>query len=184
MKGFLKGRTILVLFVITNIVYITMLFYTIPTLVGYSEGLDLFDMSPLGYSHAEAKLLLGALGEEGRNFYRYTQLLLDSFYPVLFAATYSMLMLWVINFGRLKLIVWRGLSLLPLFVGVFDYSENYFIFKILATYPEVSERLVSISSAMTISKSMTTTVFFVGLLLAFFAATMNRIKDKNATMKR
>jgi hypothetical protein len=183
MKGFLKGRTILILFVITNIVYLTMLFYSIPTLVGYSEGFDIFDMSPFGYNHTEAQRLLGTLGEEGRSFYRDTQLLLDSLYPVLFAATYSLLMLWVINFGQLKFIVWRGLSLLPLLAGVFDYSENYFIFKILASYPEVPERLVSISSALTVSKSMTTTVFFVGLLFAFFAATINRIKDKKAAMK-
>ena len=52
-KGFLlknsRGKKVLFLFVLTNIVYTAMLMVTIPKVIGHTDGLRLLDMMPMGY---------------------------------------------------------------------------------------------------------------------------------------
>lgn len=85
-----SGKQIITLLILTNLIYALMLGYTIPTLMEYSSGLPIFDISPMGYSYDQAMTLLISLGGEGRAFYL-TQLALDMIYPAMFAVTYYLL---------------------------------------------------------------------------------------------
>ena len=87
----LQGWKILVLFVLTNIVYVTMLTVTIPRVMQYAGGMKLLDMLPTGYDAAYVNSLLNALGPEGRNSYLFQQIPLDLIYPGLFGVTYCLL---------------------------------------------------------------------------------------------
>ena len=49
-----SGRAVLILFVLTNVVYGVILGYSIPLVLSFSPESILFDMSPAGYSYAEA----------------------------------------------------------------------------------------------------------------------------------
>lgn len=159
------GKLVLLLFLATNGVYFIMLGYSIPKVMSFSGGLPLFDMSPMGYSYENALTLLGQLGEEGRHTYLSLQLVLDLFYPALFGLCYFFLCQWLIKRGGLTSRIWLVISLLPALVCLFDYAENVGIWLMLTNYPSVSELLVSISSFFTLAKSVSTMVYFAGLMM-------------------
>lgn len=155
----------MVLFILTNAVYFVMLNYSIPELLSASDGLPIFDMSPSGYSYQQALALLSSLGEEGRNFYLSTQLVLDLFYPLLFGLCYFSLLQWLIKLIQLKRRALTVLSFLPFLACAFDYTENVGIWLMLSSYPDLSKTLVTISSVLTVTKSILTMAYFTGLLV-------------------
>ncbi|MDR9826714.1 hypothetical protein RCJ22_13960 [Vibrio sp. FNV 38] len=161
----ISGKLVLALFIAANSVYITMLIYSIPMLVQYSGGIPIFDITPMGYSHEEAMTLLMALGEEGRNAYVSIQLRLDILYPILFALCYFSLLQWLIRIGELSHRFWSYLSIIPIFVCVFDYAENICIWFMIQGYPTITESLVLTSSTFTFAKSVSTMIYFIGLIL-------------------
>lgn len=168
MINFLKsrsnGKTVLLLFIAANGIYITMLAYSIPKVMAFSGGLPLFDMSPMGYSYSDAMALLDQLGEQGRHLYLTLQLVLDLFYPALFGLCYFCLTQWLIAAGKVNHQFWQTIARLPLFVCLFDYSENIGIGMMLTQYPSISESLVSVTSFFTLVKSLLTMTYFLGLI--------------------
>ena len=162
-----RGKTVLLLFIVTNLIYGAMLMYSIPLVLSYAPELSLFDMSPMGYSYNQAIELLTTLGVDGRSIYLSVQLPLDFIYPGLFAISYALLIIWAMKRylstdSKLFLI-----AFIPILAGGFDYLENISIIAMLSSFPDISENLVSAASTFTIVKSGLTTVFFVLLLLAF-----------------
>jgi len=174
-RSHISGKLVIALFIAANAVYIAMLIYSIPMLMQYTDGLPLFDMSPLGYSYQEALALLSALGEEGRSIYLSLQLTLDLFYPFLFALCYSLLLLWLIGVGKLSSRFWLYLAVIPVFVCLFDYAENVGIWFMLTEYPVVSKRLVMTSSVFTLAKSLLTMIYFAGLISAICVIVFRRL---------
>ena len=167
LQNFATGKVVLILFVLTNLIYGLMLLYSLPLVSSFAPGLALFDMSPMGYSYTQAIELLTSLGIEGRNAYLSIQLPIDYIYPGLFALSYSLLITWVLKHYLPKDSKLYMISFVPILAGVFDYLENITIVMMLNSFPNISENLVSLSSAFTIIKSMATSLFFVTLLLAF-----------------
>lgn len=162
-----NGKVVLLLFVLTNLIYILMLMYSLPLVSSYVPELVLFDMSPLGYSYSQAIELLIALGLEGRNTYLSIQLPLDFIYPGLFAVSYSLLITWVFKHYLSNDSKFYLIAFIPIIAGVFDYLENISIIVMLNSYPNISVNLVNISSAFTIVKSGATTLFLLILILSF-----------------
>ena len=164
LRRHLKGKKVLVIFLLTNLVYLFMVFITIPRVMTYSNGMDLFDMMPFGYSVDYANTLLGSLGPDGRDAYLFSQLPLDMVYPLLFGLTYSLLIAYY--FHKLK---WFDkpifyLSLLPILAGGFDYLENIGIITMLTGYPDVSSFIIKLTNLVTISKSILSTISFILLI--------------------
>jgi len=158
------GRTVLVFFIITQIVYFIMLFYTIPSVTKYIEGMKLLDMQPAGYSADYVKILFETLGNEGRKAYLFKQIPMDMIYPLLFAVTYSLLLTYL--FKRIftpesKL---RYLNLIPVFGGLFDYLENTGIIIMLSVYPQFSASLAKLTAFFSVTKSIFTSLFFLILI--------------------
>ena len=159
------GRVVLAFIVPAMIVYFIMLLYTIPQVEKYAPEINLFDLSPTGYSFEYAIELLDALGNNGRELYLFTQLPLDFLYPGLFAVSCSLLLSWLFMKSQKASSKLFYFCYVPVMAALFDYFENIFIVCILTSYPNVSEINVSLASYMTIIKSVLTTVFFVLLIV-------------------
>ncbi|MDA7633184.1 hypothetical protein N8766_03670 [bacterium] len=167
MQGKASGKNVLLLFVLTMAVYMLMLLVTIPRVQSYAPDTALFDLSPTGYSHSQALTLLQTLGHAGRDAYLFPQLALDFVYPGLFAICFSLMLIWVYSKrvpSQSKL--WY-LAMLPALGGIFDYVENILIIRMIFTFPDVTEGLVSASSWFTLLKSVFSTASFLLLGLGF-----------------
>ncbi len=173
-----SGKRILGLFVLTNLIFALMLLVTIPHVMGFSDGMKLLDLLPFGYDTEYVRLLLETLGQEGRHAYLYRQIPLDLIYPGLFAISYSRMMAYFLHkMGRLNGLLFN-LCLLPFLVGIADYLENFGIIAMLLRYPTVSAGLVKITSVFSVVKSMTSTVFFVALIIVMTIFAIRLIRSK------
>ncbi len=162
----LKWQKVLLLFIIANALYVLMLMVTVPMVIGYSDGLPILDLMPLGYDVEYVSKLFETLGEEGRSAYLYRQLPVDMVYPLFFAVSYSLLMAFVLKgLGKLDS-GWFYLCLLPVLGALGDYAENIGIIGLLQSYPDLNENLVAFARAASVFKSLTTTVFFLALIVA------------------
>lgn len=165
----ISGKKVLILFVLTCLVYFLMLFVTIPKVMGFSGGMKIFDMMPLGYNTEYANTLLKSLGNEGRNVYLFQQIPLDLIFPFLFGMGNCLLLAYFLNkLNRLKAQS-VYLCLLPVFASIFDYLENFGITTMLCNYPNLSELLVQTTNLFSISKSLLTTVYFLILIMVLLA---------------
>lgn len=151
-------------------VYLTMIFWTLDHLRTVA-GAPPFDMRPFGYSGLEARQLLTALGEQGRNFYLTHQIPLDLIYPTLLALTLvSLLRLCARKIGQTRLIQIGILA--TVFAAAFDYLENALVAAMLFEGPGTTEILVRFASSATMLKSLTTT----GALLILLLVCINVLK--------
>ncbi len=165
MNKLINGKFFLILFILTNIVYAVMVSWTIPTLMAYTNGIPIFDMRAFGYSYAEAIYLLDSLGPVGIDYYKSIQLPIDLVYPLLFMSTYSVGCVWIFR----KLGWWENTGkiggVVAIIAGLCDYIENIHIYKILDSYPAISEQFILSSSVSTILKTMTTAIAISILLI-------------------
>lgn len=178
LEKFTKGKTVLIFFVITMSVYFFMLFISIPAVMKYSDGLNILDMRPFGYSAEYAKKLLTNLGAKGRQLYLFFQIQIDMAYPLLYAFTYSIMTLFFLrkafhNVDKLKFIVF-----LPLISGIFDYLENIGTVIMLTRFPSFSNTCTVINNAFTIIKSFSTMIFFAVLSVILIIALVKYVQKK------
>ena len=180
LKNLVNGKVLIFLLLICNGVYFTMVGYTIPMLLSYTNGLLIFDMRPMGYSYAETVTLLDSLGPMGIESYITTQLGLDWIYPACFMLTYSIGILWVYKKLATGARIARIGALIAVLAGLFDYLENIHLYKILSSYPKIDEDFIFSSNITTILKSGATTVamsiFLLGLIRWCFVSLMAKKK--------
>jgi hypothetical protein len=158
------GKNVIILFSITMVVYLTILLYSIPKVVSSAPEIKLFDVSPSGYTTEYAISLLNAIGQEGRELYLSLQLPLDFIYPGLFIISYSLLFAWLLKKNySLESKVYYAIYI-PIFAGLFDYTENVLIIMMLKTYPNLNSNLVTVASFATITKSILSSIFFTLLI--------------------
>lgn len=179
----LSGKKVLVLFIITNLIYLIMLTITIPKTMGFSNEMKLLDMMPMGYDSGYIQALFDALGEEGRRIYLINQIPLDMIYPLLFGISYCLLMAYFLEkIGKLHSPTFY-LCLIPLLAGMADYLENLGIITMLNSYPDLSQIVMTTTSLFSITKSMTTTIFFISLIIVLIILGVQFINRKrNASM--
>ena len=173
------GKVVLALFIPAMIVYFIMLLYTVPQVAEYAPGMNLFDLSPVGYSFEYANELLGVLGVDGRGAYLYKQLPLDFIYPGLFALSCGLLLSWLFLKSQNESSKIFYFCFVPMAAGLFDYLENICIIHLLTSYPNISGISVSLASAMTIIKSGLTTAFFVLLIVGLVLFLRSKWKTNN-----
>lgn len=160
-----SGRIVLGLFILTNIVYLLMLTITIPNTMIFSNGLKILDMMPLGYDLNYVHDLFSALGNNGRAYYLNKQLALDMIYPMLFALSYSLILLYFLKkLNKLNTSL-KYLSLLPGIAGFADYLENLGIILMLKGYPDLTDVVVKSTNFCSLTKSLSTTLTFIVLII-------------------
>ena len=129
--------------------YLAMLLWSVPHLSAMAGGLRPFDLRLAGYTAAEARALLDALGAEGRAFYLNVQLRLDLPFPALFALCCAV-GLWRLGAGLarpLRLV----LVSVPLLGAGFDYAENARVAAMLRD-GRPPDALVAAASRATVAK--------------------------------
>lgn len=175
----ISGRSILLLFIGTNIVYAIMLLITIPQVMAFADGMELLDVLPFGYEAHYVQLLFDTLGEEGRHTYLTRQLPLDMLYPGLFAVSYSLITVYLLSkMGKFNGWV-VNLAFIPIVVGLADYLENAGIITMLLKYPNQTNLMVEMTSTFSVVKAMSTTVFFVCLVVILVAYAILHFRRKS-----
>ena len=174
-----KGKKVLLLFVLTNLVYAFMLLVTIPKVMDFSGGMQLPDILPTGYSVEYVKLLFENLGVKGREAYLFNQIPVDMIYPSLFGISYCLVLAFFLN--KLKKLdsFLAYACLLPVAAGFFDYLENLGIIQMLRNYPDNSNILIETTNVFTIVKSAFTSIYFVVLTLVLMAFGVKKFSKKD-----
>jgi hypothetical protein len=99
-----------------------------------------------GFDKETAYHTLESYGQEGRDKMLCIGRLIDSIYPFV----YTMLDILAITFLFRKFLPATSklhlLNLLPFFAFVFDFIENYFLGKLITTYPNLSDTTVRMAS--------------------------------------
>jgi hypothetical protein len=178
----ISGKKVLGLFILTNVVYIFMLTVTIPKTMEFSNGMKLLDMMPTGYDLNYVSELFTSLGENGRLTYLTNQIPVDMIYPLLFGLSYCLLL----GFFLKKLKKLNSpcvyLCVIPIIAGIADYLENIGIITMLKNYPELKETAVYTTNIFSVIKSISTSVFFIALiviLIRFGIKVLNRKTSAN-----
>jgi hypothetical protein len=156
------------LFIVTQVIYLTMIFITIPIIMEFSQWNKLIDMMPSWYTFEYVNNLLNILWKEWISNYLFPQLTLDFIYPWLFIITYyhAIKLLWNNN---------NYILLLPIIAWISDYIENIFLLIILKWY-DFSETYINIMSYFSVSKALFTTLTFIIILFFIFKIIYLKIK--------
>jgi len=178
----LTGKKVLLLFVLTNLIYAIMLIVTIPKTMAFSNGMKLLDMMPMGYDSEYINSLFEALGENGRQVYLYSQLPVDMIYPFFFGIGYCLLIGYFLKKLNKSNSVFFYLCFLPIIAGIADYLENIGIITMLNDYPNLSQTSMDVTSIFSVVKSMTTTVFFVALIITLVMLGIKTMKKRKTSV--
>ena len=179
----ITGKKVLLLFILTNMVYVFMLTVTIPRTVAFSNGMNLLDMMPMGYDLNYVSELFNTLGKNGRETYLTNQIPIDMIYPLLFGLSYCLLLGYFLKkLNKLKT-PYSYLCLLPIIAGIFDYLENFGIITMLNTYPDLTNLLVSSTNIFTILKSVSTSLFFINLIIVLISLGISALNRKKRAKK-
>ncbi len=179
--NFLNTRTSSVkslsyLFLSSHVILLLMMTYTFPRINSQIGGAA-FDIRALGYSVSEARSILTNLNDQTIDLYLFPQLtLLDLFYPALLALFISNFLFRLFNLTKTKK---NSILLMAPFLAMgFDYLENICIILMITNSAEVSESIIYLSSAFTISKGVLTSFAWIGILLYSFKWVRIKILEK------
>jgi hypothetical protein len=158
-KQFPSGFLVAALLAANGLLWAVMFFGPLAHLERLASGLMPFDLRPRGYSYAEARALLEAIGQQGRRYYASPELVIDMFYPPLYAVSRGLALWWLTMPGRVRedpvlLRVRYALVAVPVLMASLDLFENGCIAVMLWTWPDLSHGLVEVSSLATRVKIM------------------------------
>jgi len=131
-----------------------MFFGPLAHLTHLAGGMTPFDIQPKGYGYAGAHAFLEAIGEQGRRYYFSPELVIDTFYPPLYAVSRGLALWWLTMPGRVRedpvpLKVRYALIAVPVLMASLDLFENGCIAVMLWTWPNLPRGLVEVSSLAT-----------------------------------
>jgi len=174
----LNGKKVLFLFLLTNLVYAFMLIITIPKTMQFSNGMKLLDMMPMGYNSEYVNSLFNTLGEKGREVYLLNQIPIDMIYPFLFAISYALLIAFFLKKLNLLNSRFKYLTVLPMVAGITDYLENFGIIYMLNSYPDISNFSIALTNLFTMTKSISTTIYFMLLIIVLAILMFKTVKKQ------
>ena len=172
------GKKVLLLFLVTNVVYLFMLLVTIPLTMEFSNGMKLLDMMPTGYGRSYINELFGSLGVQGREAYLTKQIPVDMIYPLLFGLSYSLLLTYFLKRLNRFRAPFIYLCTLPVVAGLADCFENFGIINMLRNYPVVTEFAAGITNLFSLLKSGFTTAFFLTLIFVLAWSGLRILRSK------
>jgi hypothetical protein len=146
-----------VLLAASGLLWAVMFFGPLAELSRLAGGAAPFDIRPAGYSFAEAQAFLAAIGSEGRRYYAFPELALDTLYPPLYALSRGLALWWLTMPGRVRERplapgLRRALVAVPIAMATLDLIENSCIAIMLSTWPDLSAHIVQASSLATRAK--------------------------------
>lgn len=158
-KRYPRSGHVFVALVVSMALWAFMVFWTFAYLRRISGGIEPFDLRPFGYDVAEARALLAALSQLGRDYYLNIQLQLDTAYPFTYALSRVLLLWWLTIPGRvadfaIPLSARLALAAFPVATAACDYVENNAIAAMLTAGPQVDAETVAWASFWTRAKSL------------------------------
>ena len=147
----------------------------------FSNGMKLLDMMPTGYDSVYINSFFEALGENGRHAYLHSQLPVDMVYPFLFGIRYCFMIGYFLKKIDKFDSVLYPLCFLPVIAGIADYLENFGIITMLHNYPDLSQTSMNATNYFSIVKSMTTTVFFIALIIILLMLGIKTLKERKTS---
>lgn len=160
----IRGAALIVVIVLASAIYAAMVTVTLPELARMAGGRMVFDLMATGYDADHARVLLATLGEEGRHYYLTRQIPLDAVYPALLALSLSGSWRYLLDQLDVRRPSLTRLGGLPVLAGAFDYGENGLIVRLLLDFSDATVvAWTPLASALTVAKSATTTLCFIGL---------------------
>ena len=138
-------------------------------------------MIPTGYDLNYVSELFSSLGENGRETYLTSQIPVDMIYPLLFGLTYCLLLGYFLKKLNKFIVPYTYLCLLPIIAGIADYLENFGIITMLTSYPDFSEIAVKTTNSFSLIKSISTSVFFIVLVIIFIMLGFKAINRKKTS---
>ena len=175
-----NGKTVLIFFVLSTLVYFLMMTFTIPNLAGIANGMKILDLIPEGYDKQYVDSLFTALGENGRYAYLYYQIPLDLIFPLLYGVGFCLLFAFFLRKINQLTSPFFYFSFLPLIAAISDFIENIGIITMLTQFPNYSEETVTITSTISFLKSSTTTIYFIALIFLLVAFGVQYVKSKRS----
>lgn len=175
-----NGKTVLIFFVLSTLVYFLMMTFTIPNLAGIANGMKILDLMPEGYDKQYVDSLFTALGENGRHAYLYYQIPLDLIFPLLYGVGFCLLFAFFLRKINQLTSPFFYFSFLPLIAAISDFIENIGIITMLTQFPNYSEETVTITSTISFLKSSTTTIYFIALIFLLVAFGVQYVKSKRS----
>jgi hypothetical protein len=153
-QQFPSGFLVAALLAASGLLWAVMFFGPLAHLERLASGLTPFDIRQRGYSYAEARAFLEAIGQQGRRYYVSPELVIDTVYPPLYAVSRGLALWWLTMPGRVRedpvpLKVRYALIAVPVLMASLDLFENGCIAVMLWTWPELSHGLVEVSSLAT-----------------------------------
>jgi hypothetical protein len=103
-------------------------------------------------------------------------------YPMLFGLSYCLLLGYFLKKLNKLNTPYIYLCLIPIIAGIADYFENIGIITMLKNYPELKETTVYATHIFSVIKSISTSTFFIALivvLIAFGIKVLNRKTSAN-----
>lgn len=136
----------------TALVYGTMIFGYGPQAIAMSStGGWPFDLRMGGYSAQEARTYIASLGADGVAFYIGPVMLLDTFFPAMFALVVG-IATWTLLAKRGRVLQIGG-ALISLTYAVFDYLENATVYKMMnMDLTQLPDSLIATASRWTVLK--------------------------------
>ena len=177
LSQYAKGKTVLILFLITQLVYAIIIFVTIPKVMAFANGMALPDMMPMGYSVDYVRDLFTKLGTEGRNTYLTQQIPLDMIYPGLFGVMYALLLTYLLKVSDIKNQWLYYCAFFAILGGFFDYLENFSIITIILSFPDIQDWMAISASICTLGKSIFSTFYFCVLLVVLIIFLVKKTKS-------
>jgi hypothetical protein len=177
----------LLFLLMSQVIYIIMQIYSIPSVVHEAGGLLIFDMKPMGYTYEYAYNFLSHLSEKGYGMYKYVQLPLDILFPILNCltglCTFTLLIRLydkVKNKSELDMqsSFLKAPLALPLIAMLSDYLENIMILVMLSYKSAVPKGLVYVADIFTITKSMATSIFYIIILIICIISCVTWIRNR------
>lgn len=167
-----ENKWMILSFVAAVVVYMVMILITIPAIRNSMNGIEIFDLRPMGYSVNEGFEILSALTKETIQYYKYVQLPLDLIYPfALSMFCFLALSKLTSKMGKLKVVKWSAFL-----VMTFDYLENIGIYYLLSN--TVKPWMIQVTSFFSVSKSLSTIVVMTILCILIILSIRNKYFKK------
>jgi hypothetical protein len=174
-RHFPSGWLVAALLAVSAMLWAVLFFGTLSHLRALAGGAAPFDVRPFGYSHEEARAFLNAIGDAGRAYYLNPELVLDTFYPPLYAISRALALWWLTMPGRLReapvpLSARWALVAIAVVTAGFDGLENASIARMIWMWPDLPRDLVSLASLATRLKLVLGAVTEIAVVVLAVAA--------------
>lgn len=135
------------------------------------------DLRP-GFTPDQAWKSLEALGPAGRESYRFTEMVTDIAYPLVYGIFFALLIVFLFQQAGGRLARMTAWAWIPIAGTLFDWMENFGIIRMLSVFPERADGWAQFASRMGQVKWLCSIIALLYILIGLGALGMAVIKKR------